>query len=196
MQTITELLDVHKGEEAWIFGKGPSLDRFDFALAGALRICINESLAIVDSPTYFFAHDEGPIERVASNWPHRCRAILQPVRGDWAVRCGIPMSDVFTYEKRDRDVEVLDWPAAKIAQRARLIGLTGTVHSALHFCRLIGVSSVVFVGMDGRGGYARCVGLSAPVGGGRHDAIRRDSIMIAERLKLTYRFESEASDSR
>jgi hypothetical protein len=29
MRTIAELLRAHAGEQAWIFGKGPSLDRFD-----------------------------------------------------------------------------------------------------------------------------------------------------------------------
>jgi len=65
-RTIAELLNCHAGDAAWIFGKGPSLDGFDFATAGRLRICTNESLVVVPEPTYFFAHDGVPIQRVAA----------------------------------------------------------------------------------------------------------------------------------
>lgn len=188
MKTIADLLNAHSGEEAWIFGKGPSLDSFDMRCAGPLRICINESLLCVPKPTYFFAHDEPPIQRVATHWPGACRAVLQPVRGACAVKCGIPDVAIYTYDKRERELEVLDWPAEKIAQKAMLLGMTGTAHSAIHFCRLLSVSSIVFVGMDGKGGYAHCIGLPAPLGGGRHDQIRCDTINVTERLAIAYRF--------
>ena len=196
MQSIAELLHKHEGEEAWLFGKGPSLDGFEFDLAGPLRICINESLLIVPAPTYFFAHDEVPIQRVAAQWPASCRAILQPVRGSRAERCGIPSDSIFTYEKRERELAILDWPPEKLAQKACLLGLTGTAHSAIHFCRLIGATSLVFVGMDCGGGYARCVGLPTPLGGGQHDVIRRDSVTIATRLGLRFRFAAAATATR
>jgi hypothetical protein len=185
---IGELLRSHHGEEAWIFGKGPSIDAFDMREAGPLRICINESLLVVPSPKYFFAHDEVPIRRVADSWPEGCRAILQPERTAYALACGIPDSAIWAYSKSERDVDVLDWSAEQIAQTSCLLGLTGTVHSALHFCRLIGACAVVFVGMDGSGGYARSIGLSPPAGGGQHDRIRRDSIKVAERLGLEFHF--------
>lgn len=188
MYTIGELLGAHANEEAWIFGKGPSLDSFDFKNAGSLRICINESALVVPGARYFFAHDELPIRRCAVAWPTGCRAILQPVRADLAVTHGIPEDCVFTYTKCERELQVLDWLAAKIAEKNALLGLTGTVHSAIHFCRLIGASSIVFVGMDGRGGYATRVGLPVPAGGGQHDVIRRDSITIAKRLGFGFRF--------
>ena len=188
MQSIAALLGKHLGEEAWIFGKGPSLDKFDMATAGPLRICINESALIVPEPRYFFGHDEPPIQRVAAQWPSACRAILQPVRARYDATRGIPTESIFTYEKREREVDVLDWSPEKIAREACLLGLTGTVHSALHFCRLIGVTVITFVGMDGGGGYALSIGHSAPPGGGQHDVIRRDSITIAKRLNLEYRF--------
>ena len=189
MRTIAELLNKHQGEEAWIFGKGPSLDSFDFRSAGPLRICINESLLHVPDPTYFFAHDEIPIQNVASRWLAACSAILQPVRGQWAQKCGIPAETIYAYEKRDRELDILNWSAEQIARKGSLLGLTGTVHSALHFCRLIGTPSIVFVGMDGGLGYARCTGQATPLGGGQHDLIRRDSINIAGRLGLQFRFE-------
>lgn len=188
MRTIAELLGRHANEEAWIFGKGPGLDAFDMASAGALRVCINESLLVVPDPTYFFAHDEGPIRRVAEHWPRTCRAILQPIRAEFAAVLGVPRDMIHTYTKLEREFSMLDWPASKIAQQASLLGLTGTVHSAIHFCRLIGATSLAFVGMDGTGGYAKSLGIPTPLGGGQHDVIRRDSITVAERLGLAHRF--------
>src|SRR6185436_9976669 len=137
---------------------------------------------------FFFAHDEVPIKRVASNWPTDCVAILQPARADLAARCGVPRDLIFLYEKRQREPEILDWPPERIATESTLLGLTGTVHSALHFCRLIGVTSVVFVGMDGGGGYARCIAQDTPLGGGQHNVIRKDSIYIVKRLGMDFRF--------
>ena len=188
LRSIAELLGRHNGAEAWIFGKGSSLDDFDISTASPLRICINESLLVVSEASYFFAHDEVPIQRVAPYWPSGCCAILQPVRGNYAVSRGIPSDAIFTYEKRERQLDVLNWPAERIAREASLLGLTGTVHSALHFCRLIGAVSVVFVGMDAGPAYARCLDLAPPPGGGRHDLIRRDSIMVAKDLGLDYQF--------
>jgi hypothetical protein len=141
---------------------------------------------------YFFAHDEPPIMRVANCWPNACRAILQPVRAKFAQAAGIPDDALFTYEKRERDWTVLEWSQDRIARECCLLGLTGTVHSAIHFCRLIGAPSLVFVGMDGRGGYAQSIGTPPPPGGGQHDRIRRDSEIVAERLGLRYRFVEES----
>ncbi len=91
MQRIAQLLNRHSEEPAWICGKGPSLDDFDFACqAGPLRICINESTKAVPTPAYFFAHDEGPIRNVAKEWPKSCAAILQPVRAEFEPSAGSP----------------------------------------------------------------------------------------------------------
>ena len=109
MRTIAELLNQHAGEEAWLFGKGPSLDEFDMQTAGKLRISINESALVVPNAMYFFAHDEPPIERVANRWPSDCRAVLQPVRARFAQAAGVPDDAIFTYEKRERDWTVLEY---------------------------------------------------------------------------------------
>jgi hypothetical protein len=87
---------------------------------------------------------------------------------------------------------VLDWTSDLIARNGILLGMTGTVHSALHFCRLIGACSVVLVGMDGKGGYAKCLGIDLPRHGGRHGIIiRKDTIRIAERMNLDIRFAAD-----
>lgn len=188
MRSIAELLNAHAGQVAWIFGKGPGLDNFDFSSASSPIICINESLLAVSSADYFFAHDERPIERVSKVWPIGCKAVLQPSRCSYAAHCGIPSNDLYSYEKRDRDLSILSWTPEQIARNGMLLGMTGTVHSALHFCKLIAAHSVILVGMDGVGGYAKCLGIDAPKGGGRHHLIRQDSVRIAESLQLEIRF--------
>lgn len=186
MKVISELLFAHRDEVAWIFGKGPSLDAFDMRTVGDLRICINESLLAVDRPTYFFAHDETPIKRVSGRWPEGCRAILQPVRAEYAAQQGLPDGSIYTYTKRHEDKRVLGYAPEKTAEEAVLYGQSGTVHSALHFCRLIGASAVRLVGFDGKGGYARS--LELPSGGRHHSRIRQDSVTLMRILKLPYRF--------
>ena len=96
---VSELYNKHKSERAWIFGKGPSLDLYSREKIGSLRICINESLWQVDWPTYFFAHDELPIKRVAPDLPNGCTAILQHERAIFAVQCGVPPEQIRVYKK-------------------------------------------------------------------------------------------------
>ena len=184
-KTVSTLANKHAGQSAWIFGKGPGLDLFDQSDAGTLRICINESLFRVDSPSYFFAHDEVPIERVSKRWPLGCLAILEPARGAFAASCGIPEDDIWVYQK----VDLAGGPGHIVDRRSPvLVGKTGTVHSAIDFCRLVGANEVVLVGFEGRGGYASSLGLDVPIGGGRHDIIRHDSEKLLQTLGLKYRF--------
>ena len=186
MQWIDALLDRHAGEPAWVFGKGPSLDDFAMDEAGPLRLCVNESLLCVPQPRYFFAHDELPVQRAAATWPSGCAAILQEVRGELALRCGVPEQAVYAYDKRPGETGVLELAAAELAERRCLFGNSGTLHSALHFCCLIGVSEITLVGCDGGGGYAEC--LQLPPGGAQHERIRRDAVDLMERLGMPYRF--------
>lgn len=184
MQSIKDLCSVHKSGEAWLFGKGPSLDKFDHDSAGPLRICINESALHVPCPTYFFAHDEKPIYRVAVNWPFGCRAILEPTRSAFAVEVGWPNEHIYVYNKRQGDRRSLEWSADEIAEHEALYGRSSTVHSAIHFCVLIGVSRIIFVGFDGSGGYARRLNLKVPRGGGAYPRIRHDSEVMLTQLRI------------
>jgi len=190
MRRIDIFLGRHLNQPVWLFGKGPSLDDFSFNEAGAARICINESLRAVPDPMYFFAHDEGPIRNVASDWPDGCRAILQEPRAIYAERCGIPNDWTFVYEKRHCDNHVRDMDAHGIAKHACLYGNSGTVHSAIHFCRLIGASKITLVGFDGTGGYATKIDL--PAGGAEHDRIRRDSVSLLTAIGIPFEFVASA----
>lgn len=186
MQHIDALIDQYAGQPVWIFGKGPSLDQFQMADAGPGRVCINESVRAVPSPAYFFAHDEGPIRNTADDWPEGCRAVLQHERAVFAEACGIPSDLIYVYEKRYADNTVRDMDAAGIARHRSLYGNSGTVHCAIHFCRLIGASRIVMVGFDGTGGYAKSINL--PDGGADHDRIRRDSVSLLNTLEIPYEF--------
>lgn len=186
MFRIDDLLHRHRGEEAWVFGKGPSLDVFQFENSGTLRICVNESLRAVPQPSYFFAHDEGPIRNVAGDWPDGCNAILQMERAILAAKCGIPERSIFVYEKRYCDNAVRDMEPEAIARHGCLYGNSGTMHSAIHFCRLIGATRITMVGFDGSGGYAKKIALTD--GGAEHFRIRRDSIALLDALGIPYEF--------
>lgn len=183
---IDALLHCHRGQRAWLFGKGPSLDVFPFEDSGALRICVNESLRAVPQPSYFFAHDEGPIRNVAEDWPDGCNAILQMPRAILAEQCGIPERSIFVYDKRYCDNGVRDMEAEAIAWHGSLYGNSGNVHSAVHFCRLIGATGIIMVGFDGSGGYAKKTRLLD--GGAQHSRIRQDSIALLESLGIPYEF--------
>jgi len=186
MKSISETHNRHQGQTAWIFGKGPGLDDFNMDKAGPLRMCINESVLVVNQPTYFFAHDTSPIQRAIGNWQEGCNAILQPVRAQAAHNHGLPENSIYTYEKRQGDQSVLDWTSDQIAEYGVLYGQSGTVHSAIHFCKLIGATHVNMVGFDGNGGYAKCLELAA--GGSHHEKIRQDSIWMLEKLDLDFEF--------
>jgi len=186
MKNLGTQLNKYQGQDAYIFGKGPSLDSFDFSLAGELRICINESLKIVTKPTYFFAHDEKPIKHVSEEWPDACFGILQEVRAKYACQCGIPEDQLLTYTLCHGNKSVLEKSPEEIARENILYGQLGTVHSALHFCNLLGVSKVFLVGFDGTARYADSFKHLPP--GWNHDKIRAISIEILNTLKIPFEF--------
>jgi hypothetical protein len=52
---MPDLINKHKGEDAWLFGKGPSLDSFCMDDAGSLRATVNHACYVVPSPVYCFS---------------------------------------------------------------------------------------------------------------------------------------------
>ena len=125
-------------------------------------------------------------------WPSGCCAVLQGVRAELACSLGLAPESICTYEKALQDKAVRDASAEEIAASGKLFGDSGTVHGALHFCRLVGVSEVILVGFDGGGGYARC--LAMPDGGAAHDQIRQDCIALLQALGMRHRFWTRVSD--
>ena len=191
LNSICEMAGIHSGQEAWVFGKGPSLDRFDMNQAGSLRVCINEILFYIPGPRYFFAHDQIGVQRVTEEaWPADCIAVLEDHFARYAVERGLPSSSIRAYTKRQGDLGALNETPEQMASNRGLYGQSGTVHSALHFCYFVGVSKVTLVGFDGGNDYAKCYthGVLDPNTPHHFDIIRRDTITMLERLGVPYVF--------
>lgn len=148
---LLDFLNLHPGETAWLFGKGPSLDGFDFAAAGPLRVAINDVVGRVPGCVYGFANDS------VADWAHVYQpglVLFQPRRLEHdihAARCPVACERVIFDDELDD--ERLAWPPARLA----LIGLSvrrGTLGSAGQILRVMGVRRVVCVGIDGGGRHA------------------------------------------
>jgi SAM-dependent methyltransferase len=80
------------------------------------------------------------------------------------------------------------WVIKSIIRSANGSEAKGTVHSAIHFCLLLGIKSIKMIGFDGTGGYAPCLEQDVPLGGGRHGLIRSDSKRLFKLLDLDGEF--------
>ena len=125
------------------------------------------------------------------SWNKDCIAILEPERAQFARGCGIPQNRIFAYTKRTPEFFESLTNVQEVVDSNSLVGMTGTVHSAIHFCKLIGVRSIKLVGFEGSGGYASR--LNVPEGGGRHELIRNDSIQLMKWLDLDFEFLDSSS---
>ena len=163
---LADFKNAHPGKWAYVFGKGPSLDLFDAPPNGDVRICINESCLVVDSPDYAFTHHHDIAEKMAGS-----AAILFLHRTNTPVPESIDRTRVVVYEKAqcglenspnrrltDLAMRVLSRTRDQIASGGVLYGTSGTVHSALHFAWLCGIVGVRLVGFDPQvRGYAESV---------------------------------------
>ena len=148
---LSDFINRHAGETAWLFGKGPSLSNFDFKTAGPLRVAINDVVAHVPGCTYGFANDG------VGKWrdcykrgqilfqPKRCLHEFDSTAQD-AVACDVVVYND-TYDDRllmaSRE-EIAEHPAIR----------RGTLGSALQILHVMGVRSVYMVGIDGGGKHA------------------------------------------
>lgn len=148
---LRDFLNLHAGETAWLFGKGPSLDRFDMALAGPLRVAINDVVRYVPGCRYGFANDS--VERWAEFYQPG-QVLFQPLRVLHDIHAGKPpLACERVWFADDWDDDRLVWPIERVAEH----GLTvrrGTLGSAGQLLRLMGVAKVVCVGIDGGGQHA------------------------------------------
>lgn len=150
---LTEYINRHAGETAWLFGKGPSLSTFDFKTAGRLRVAINDVIAHVPDCLYGFANDGVAKWKDAYRQgqvlfqPARCLHEYDSTQPD-AVGCR-----VITFQDNSDDSRLL-WDSEKLATE----GLTirrGTLGSALQILKIMGVKAVHMVGIDGGGEHAQ-----------------------------------------
>lgn len=150
-RTLHDFLGKHRGETAWLFGKGPSLDRFDLRAAGPLRVAINDVVKEIPGCVYGFANDS------VFAWQHVYQPehiLFSPQRtiDEGFVAYGNPGCEVVGYPD-DHGDDRLDWPAERLAGEGLAIR-PGTLGSALQILSLMGIARVVLVGIDGGGRHA------------------------------------------
>jgi len=148
---LADFINRHAGREAWLFGKGPSLSKFNFDDAGEIRCAINDVTAHVPDVRYCFANDG------VQNWadvykpgqilfqPKRCLGEYDSTKPK-AVAC-----DVVAYGDTHDDGRLL-LPRDQLAELLTI--RRGTLGSALQILHIMGIQRLHLVGIDGGGRHA------------------------------------------
>jgi hypothetical protein len=150
---LADYLGKHDGETAWIFGKGPSLDKFDFKEAGNLRLVINDVVSRVPEATYCFAND--PV----TNWidlyqPDHVLFYPTGHRNNDINLYDAAMPDCHLVPYDDKypdEIELVRKPQ-EMAQCLKV--LPGTLGSVVQIAYVMGIRKVVAVGIDGGSSHA------------------------------------------
>lgn len=149
-RSLQDFLHKHDGQTAWVFGKGPSLDRFDMAEAGPLRCAINDVVQAVPGCVYCFANDS------VRAWAHVYQPhhiLFQPARvlHDHPLSAGGLVCERIGFDDDYGDERVFQTRE----QLARQLSIRrGTLNSALQILHIMGVARIVAVGIDGGGDHA------------------------------------------
>ena len=143
---LSDYINRHAGETAWLFGKGQSFSNFDFKTAGALRCAINDVIQYVPDCLYGFANDG------VAKWSDAYQShhtLFQPVRclHEYdSTKQGAVACKVVTFKDDSQD-ERLQKSREKLAECLTI--RRGTLGSALQILHIMGVKSVYMVGFDG-----------------------------------------------
>jgi hypothetical protein len=143
---LSEFVDRHRGETAWVFGKGPSLDLFDMSKAGPLRCCINDVITRVPKCLYAFANDR------INDWIelyNESHILFTPIRtiGDSFLRSMLPdKTKTVIYE--DKAGNHLLYNGKETLAHCLAIR-RGTLGSVVQILYIMGVKKIVAVGIDG-----------------------------------------------
>jgi len=143
---LVEFVDLHAGETAWLFGKGPSLDKFRFADAGPLRVGINDLVGVVPDCMYGFSNDQ--ITRWEDVYSPG-QVLFQPYR---TTKDYTPAADCDLCVYRDDPHVPLVRSKAAMADCLQV--RDGTLGSAMQVLYLMGVREIVAVGIDGGNSHA------------------------------------------
>jgi len=125
-QWFSNLKGIHQGEEAWLFGKGPSFDNFNEEDATGIKATINEALYFIDSVDYAFT------------W--HCDKKNLTLTGDTELIDGTRSFSVS---------EMAMWSPERKATFIK----HGTGELAVSYLIWMGIKKLNFVGMDGTGKY-------------------------------------------
>lgn len=144
-RTLKDFLFKHTGETAWVFGKGPSLDRFNLDDAGPLRCAINEVIQYIPDCPYGFACDS------VIDWQDVYKpghVLFQPRRVFGAgYKAADPDCERIFFDDAHGDDRIL-WTREQLANDGLAIK-RGTLGSTLQILHIMGVSKIVAVGIDG-----------------------------------------------
>jgi len=151
----------HKGEQAWLFGKGPSLDAFDMGDAGELRATVNHACYAVPAPVYCFSHFE---DRQDIQPPEGCEYITgegDEIRSDmreyevgdlfvkyssaelaasYLIACGISALHLIGFDPRQRYSSNFDWPSLKVLSLEEISVRFMVKNHISHMAALAGVN--------------------------------------------------------
>ena len=187
----------HEGEDAWMFGKGPSFQNFNMDNAGPLRVCINDTWKAVPDATYFFSHDWPCISEQYRNCEAPMSRVIESMYAYKLINMTLGAADnIVSYDKWQCDIppdanelteeakHVLGLDAFWVYANNKLFSTSGTVHSALHFLWYTGVRRVHLVGFDGseNSEYATCFAATGPSHGQRAAEIWRKLKLEADFL--------------
>lgn len=148
--TLADFLNIHSGQEAWLFGKGPSLSKFDFSDAGEIRCAINDLCGIVPGARYCFANDG------VGAWAdlyqpgqilfqtHRCQNEFD------ALAANLPCKVVVYPDEPNQGRLLLS--RQELAESLAI--RRGTLGSAIQILYIMGISTIHLVGIDGGGQHA------------------------------------------
>jgi hypothetical protein len=188
--SLVPYIDRHAGQTAWIFGKGPSLQFFDFSSAGKLRFAINDVIAHIPDCQYGFANDG------VARWRDAYRpgqTLFQPLRAmqEFDSRNGAVDCEVVTYE----DTHNQHILSSRVDDHAQSLCIRpGTLGSALQIMRIMGIRTIHLVGFDGggqhAGGFAWRTRLRADHARD-YDQIKAAAIISAQIMGLTLTFHNE-----
>jgi len=188
--SLRPFLNIHAGQTAWLFGKGPSLTNFDFKQAGKLRFAINDVIAHIPDCKYGFANDGVAMWRDVYQ---KGQILFQPLRAisEFDSRNGAVDCEVITYQDTHDDSrlvlsreEIADMPAIR----------RGTLGSALQILHVMGIKSVHLVGIDGGGTHADGFTWKTRLRNDHaadYNAIRNAAIDAAELMGITLHFQNK-----
>ena len=185
-RTLRDFVGLHRGETAWLFGKGPSLSRFDFGSAGPLRCAVNEAVRYVPSAKYCFAND-GVLPWV--DLLDSTHVLFQPARTLDDAGMGNPSAWPCELVRFDDvpDTRLAGYDVAALLSRGLSVR-HGTIGSAVQILHIMGVSKIVCVGIDGVGGHAGLDLRSAPSPDCIYATIRDRFISAATMLGIEIEF--------
>lgn len=188
---LADFINRHAGESAWLFGKGPSFQTFDFQTAGPLRVAINDVIHHVPHCTYGFANDG------VAKWRELYRAehvLFQPLRCmhefdtrvPGAVACQVVVFDDTAEDRR------LALSREELAQCMAI--RRGTLGSALQILHVMGVATVHMVGIDGGGQHAAGIEWRTRLRADHHrdyNLTRSAAIDAAHLMGITLKFHNQ-----